>query len=193
MARFKAFSAALVFAAAAANTVWAAPKDGEVFKDWTVRCETIPASAKVEVEVAHGEGEAGGAEGDAKSAAAEGGTTLCQIVQTLNEKSSGQPIMQVSIGYLPESEQPVAVFTLPLGVWLPPGIELKVDEGQAGRVPFDTCTETGCRAGVELDEKILGQMKQGEQLNLTFGAGARQPATVPVSLQGFTAALSSLK
>jgi len=188
---------------AAAPLAWAAPTDGEKCKDWTVRCETVPGEgAKLDVKVEGAEAGAAPAEGDKGAAAApaaaevpppEGSVTICQITQILNEKESNNPVMQVAIGYLPGQEQPVAAITLPLGIWLPPGLQLQVDGGKKGRVPVDTCVPGGCRAGVELDPEFLASMKKGSQLNVTFGGGNRQPLTIPVSLQGFSAALDSLK
>lgn len=182
---------------ASAPMAWAAPTDGEKFKDWTVSCETIPPEESAELDVKV-EGSDQAAEGDkaARESAATPpaeGVTICQITQTLNEKESNNPIMQVAVGYLPEQENPVAAITLPLGIWLPPGLQLQVDEGKKGRVPLDTCVPGGCRAGIELDAEFLASMKKGNELKVTFGGGNRKPLTIPVSLQGFSAALDALK
>ena len=182
----------------ASVAVGAAPESGKKFKDWTVECQTVPVpQQKLDVKVAGGEaaeGEAGEAKAtDPTPEPAEEGQTICQIVQTLTEKSSDQPVLQVAVGYLPETEKPVAAFLLPLGIWLPPGLQLQVDDGKTGRVPMDTCDPGGCRAGVELDDEFLALMKKGRELNVTFGGRNRKGITVPVSLQGFTSALDSLK
>jgi invasion protein IalB len=187
--------------AASAATYGAPPADGTKFEDWTVRCEAVPKpSSKLDVTVdgADKPANAAAANSDGSSGAeaavpASGETeTICQITQILNEKGSNKPVMQIAIGYLPEQKLPVAAVTLPLGIWLPPGLQLQVDSGKTGRVPVDTCIPGGCRAGVELDEQFLASMKKGSELNITFGGGTRQPVTVPVSLKGFTAALDSL-
>jgi invasion protein IalB len=173
--------------------VLAEPQDGQKIKDWTVECQTVPKpEAKLDVKVQGSEEGGGGSEEKAETApAAE--ITVCQIVQTLTEKSADKPVLQVAIGYLPEQDMPVASFVLPLGVFLPAGLQLRVDEGKSGRVPFVSCDPVGCHAGVELDAEFLASMKQGNQLNVTFGTPNRQGVTAPVSLQGFTAALDSLK
>jgi len=179
---------------AASTAAMGAPEDGAKFDDWTVRCDEVPKpSSKLEVTVDGSDqaGEAAAAEGDAPAAGET--ETICQITQILNEKGSNQPVMQVAVGYLPDTEHPVGAFTLPLGIWLPPGLQLQVDSGKTGRVPVDTCGQGGCRAGVELDAQFLASMKKGSALNVTFGGAGRQPVTVPVSLKGFTAALDSLK
>lgn len=173
--------------------VLAEPQDGQKFKDWTVECQSVPKpEAKLDVKVEGGEGAASGsAETTETAPVAE--ITICQIVQTLTEKSADKPVLQVAIGYLPDQKVPVASFVLPLGIFLPAGLQLRVDEGKTGRVPFVSCDPVGCHAGVELDDEFLASMKKGSQLNVTFGTPNRQGVTAPVSLQGFTAALESLQ
>lgn len=177
---------------ALSTTVQAAPKEGEKFKDWTVQCEKIPVpDGKLAVKVEGSEDADKEATEEAPAPVKE--QELCQIVQTLTEQSSEQPVLQMAVGYLPGVETPVGAFLLPLGIWLPPGVELRVDEGKTGRIPVDTCDPAGCRAGVELDNEFLDSMKKGKELNVTFGGRNRQGITVPISLEGFTAALDSLK
>jgi len=189
-----------VVLAASAAVYGAPPADGTKIGDWTVRCDAVPKpSSKLEVTVEGSDKDASAAAGaseakaDAAAPAAGETETICQITQILNEKGSNKPVMQIAVGYLPEQEKPVGAVTLPLGIWLPPGLQLQVDSGNTGRVPIDTCIPGGCRAGVELDDAFLASMKKGNELNITFGGGNRQPVTVPVSLKGFTAALDSLK
>ena len=168
----------------------AEPEAGKKYEDWTVQCETIPVpQEKLAVKV-EGSEDSGDEKADAPATKE---TTLCQIVQTLTEESSDQPVMQMAVGYLPGNESPVGALLLPLGIWLPPGVELRVDEGNTGRIPVDTCDPAGCRAGVELDAEFLASMKKGNELNVTFGGRNRQGITVPISLKGFTAALDSLQ
>ncbi len=175
---------------ALSTNVQAEPTPGEKFNDWTVQCEKIPVpDGKLAVKV----------EGSEKTDEAPAEATppkeqnLCQIVQTLTEQASEQPVLQMAVGYLPGVETPVGALLLPLGIWLPPGVELRVDEGKTGRIPVDTCDPAGCRAGVELDNEFLASMKKGKELNITFGGRNRQGITVPISLDGFTAGLASLK
>lgn len=173
-------------------SVQAEPTPGQKFKDWTVQCEKIPVpDGKLAVKV-EGSEDSGEAPAEAEASAPKE-QDLCQIVQTLTEKASEQPVLQMAVGYLPGVETPVGALLLPLGIWLPPGVELRVDEGKTGRIPVDTCDPSGCRAGVELDDEFLNSMKKGNELNITFGGRNRQGITVPISLDGFTAGLASLK
>jgi invasion protein IalB len=141
----------------------------EKFEDWFKECEMITDEKGGQIE-------------------------LCQISQTLLDKETDQPMMKIAVGYVPDKEQPVAVITLPLGIFLPPGIELQIDgKGKVGRLPINTCLPSGCQAGVQLDEDFVARMKQGSQMTVTFGNPQGKGVTAPVSLKGFTAGLTSVE
>ena len=141
----------------------------EKFEDWFKECEMITDEKGGQIE-------------------------LCQISQTLLDKETDQPMMKIAVGYVPDKEQPVAVITLPLGIFLPPGIELQIDgKGKVGRLPINTCLPSGCQAGVQLDEDFVARMKQGSQMTVTFGNPQGKGVAAPVSLKGFTAGLTSVE
>lgn len=142
----------------------AAPKNGQNFQDWGVRCEK-PKNAPKET---------------------------CFIFQNHVTKKDHKPVLRIAVGYIPSKDQPVAIITMPLGISLPPGVQIKVDDNEPVHVPVERCEPQGCRAGVILGDKLLGQFKAGTTAKITFDDGARHPITVPVSLKGFTAGLASL-
>jgi invasion protein IalB len=158
-------------AAAGAEEGAAAPltRPVEKFDDWFKECEMVTDEKGEQIEI-------------------------CQISQTLIDKDSDQPMMKIAVGYVPDKDQPVAVITLPLGIFLPPGIELQIDgKGKVGRLPINTCLPSGCQAGVQLDEEFVGRMKQGNQMTVTFGNPQGKGVAAPVSLKGFTAGLASVE
>jgi invasion protein IalB len=156
---------ALVLAVAASGGVALAAKEGEVFKDWKTRCERSP----------------------------DGSQEVCHIAQLIKDPESKRDMAQVAVGYFPASEDPVAIVTLPLGVHLPSGLQLQVDEGEKIRVPIEVCQPGGCQAGVNLKSPLKEAMLKGVTLKLTIHDPAGNAATLPVSLSGFTAGLGSLR
>ncbi|RME35726.1 MAG: invasion associated locus B family protein [Gammaproteobacteria bacterium] len=143
----------------------ARPENGKSFKNWTVRCEK----------------------------AKEAETETCYIFQNLVLKEGGQRVLHIAVGYLPQREEPVALLTLPLGISLPPGGTLQVDDNEPVRFQIERCEPNGCRAGLILKPELLEQFRKGMNAQVTFHDAARRPVSVPVSLQGFTAGLASLK
>ena len=142
-------------------------QQGKRFKDWTVGCDKLP----------------------------ETNDERCFIYQTVATKDKDQPVLQMSVGYLPGEDgkdRPAAFMTLPLGIALPPGIGFKVDEGKMARIQFERCIPTGCVAGFPLTDEVLAQFKGGNKMEVRFHDGVGIVA-VPVSLSGFTAGFGSLK
>ncbi len=143
----------------------AQPENGKTFQDWTIRCVD-----KEEESVAR-----------------------CYIFQSLVLREGGQRVLHVAVGYLPTEEHPVALFTLPLSISLPPGGSIQVDDNEEQRFQIERCEVNGCRAGISLKENMLEQFMKGMQARIIFHDGARRPISVPLSLKGFTAGLAALK
>lgn len=147
-----------------ASNVQAKPEHGKKFKDWTVVCEKLPQSKK----------------------------EICNIFQNVtNDKK--KVVLQVAIGYAPDSSEPQALVTLPLGVLLQPGIEFKGGTAEVKRAPFGVCVKNGCIVIMKLSPEIIKGMKSGTEGSVKFAAAQKQIIEVPVSLSGFTAAFNSLK
>jgi len=117
----------------------------------------------------------------------------CFIVQTIKDTESDRDLAQMAIGYVPDQTDPVAIISLPLGIYLPPGIGLKVDEGEPVRVPVEVCDGGGCRTGITLKDPLRASMKKGVTALILVQDGSRQSAGLPISLKGFTAALNALQ
>ncbi|QID17871.1 invasion associated locus B family protein [Nitrogeniibacter mangrovi] len=141
-----------------------AAKSGDTFKDWRIQCE------------------------QPKGAPAE----LCHAYQLVSMKDTKKPIVHMAIGYPPKQTEPVAILTVPLGVALQAGIQIKVDDGEPLRVPYNVCAQNGCQAGVKIDAALLKSLRGGSQAHISFANLQRQAVDVPVSLKGLSAALDAL-
>jgi invasion protein IalB len=150
--------------AAACAAVRAEPSDGQSFKDWTARCETLQDGTKVP----------------------------CYIFQNLLLKKDNQRLLHVAVGYLAEGDKPVAFFSLPLGVSLPGGLSVTVDEGQPLRLRYERCEPNGCLAPLPLDDQLIRSLKGGRWARVAFFDTTRREISVPVSLLGFTAGFDAL-
>ncbi len=147
------------------QTAYAGAVNGKAFQNWTTRCDNKN-EAKIE---------------------------RCYIFQNLVLREGGQRVLHVAVGYIPDLDDPVALVTLPLGISLPPGASIQVDDNEALRFQIERCETNGCRAGISLDDEMLQQLQKGLEAQIIFHDGARRPISVPLSLKGFTAGLKSLK
>lgn len=137
---------------------------GKIFGDWRVRCNS-----------------------------AAGAPSKCQMFQNVVVKETGQPVLQAVVGYIENVAPPVGVFTLPLGVYLPPGLTLQVDKGQTYEMAIEMCGRNGCRVRFSIDDALLGTFKAGSIAEVAFHSGNRKPVKIPLSLKGFTAALGQIR
>ena len=124
---------------------------------------------------------------------ATGAPSKCQMFQNVVVKETGQPILQMVVGYLADVPSPVGVITLPLGVYLPQGLTLQIDKGQTYEMAFEICSAKGCRVRFSIDDTLLGVLKGGSTAEITSYNAGRKPVRIPISLKGFTAAVGQLR
>ncbi len=73
----------------------------------------------------------------------------------------------------------------PLGVLIPTGIGLKLDQDDFGRMSFIRCLPNGCVAEVMLDDKVLTRMETAKTITLVLFQTPEEGIGVPASLAGF--------
>jgi len=82
---------------------------------------------------------------------------------------------------------------VPLGVLLPQGLGLKIDGQDVGNAPFLKCGRRGCIAEVVLEDEVIAKMKKGKTAIFIIFITPEAGIGIPVTLQGFSEALASLK
>lgn len=164
-ARVAALLAAIAPVAAHAQTKPAAPDAAQQFDDWRRSCEPAPG----------------------------GGPDSCAIRQLVINKDSNKPMMLVTVGYFGEKRAPGAIFELPLGLYLPPGVIFSIPGVEPIRVPIRTCLTQGCTAALLLPADALAALKKGDEAEVTVETAPRQKASAPISLKGFSKAFATLK
>lgn len=137
------------------------------FQDWVVRC----------------------------GSPAEGAPQACEMVQQRLDEQ-GQTVLAIAVGKVPNTNDPGMLIILPLGIWLRPGVVLKVDGGEEVPVPVERCERRGCQVELLLEANVLRLLKAGTEANVLFQIydenGQPKVVGVPFSLLGFTAALNEI-
>ena len=82
---------------------------------------------------------------------------------------------------------------VPLGVLLPTGLGLKIDDQDVGNAPFLKCGKRGCIAEVVLQDEIIEKMKKGGSAVFIIFDTPEAGIGIPISLQGFGTAMAGLK
>lgn len=148
---------------------------------WTLRCENRP------------EPPASQSDGGDTADASGGASRQCFIFQNVVMKQSGQRVVNIAIGFLPGTAQPIAVLTLPLGISLPPGARLMVEGTGTLEFLIERCVPAGCRAGGSISPSLREAMSSADTATVAFQDGSRQDITVDLSLEGFADALVALE
>jgi invasion protein IalB len=143
----------------------AAPANGAAPPGWAARCTSASRNAPLE----------------------------CAIEQTAVLSKTGQLIVLVNIRVPTDTHAPVALVQLPLGLNLPVGTKLQVDDGKAVDLQIQTCENRGCYASTPIAPELLTALKSGKQLKVSFQNLAKETITIPMPLADFAAAYDKIK
>lgn len=124
---------------------------------------------------------------------------LCFIEQFVVNKD-GEAMVRMRVRKLPEPQvvgaQTIlaeAQFLVPLNMFLPAEMGLRIDENQTLRTPYTRCVTIGCFAQPPLSETLVRQLKEGSKAAVIMATGPGQPSlNASMSLTGFTAAFDKL-
>jgi invasion protein IalB len=128
-----------------------------VHGDWQIRCETPPGAQSEQCALFQSV--------VAEDRASVGITVL--VLKTADQKTR---LMRVQA---------------PLGVLLPAGLGLKVDNVDVGRAGFVKCLPSGCIAEVVMDDKLIDQLRKGQTSTFIIFQSPEEGIGFPLSLKGF--------
>jgi invasion protein IalB len=117
----------------------------------------------------------------------------CAMEQTAVLSKTGQLIVLVNIRVPSDTHTPVALVQLPLGLNLPGGAKLQVDDGKTTDLQIQTCENRGCYAGTSIPPELLAVMRSGKQLKVLFQNLAKETITIPMPLTDFATAYDKIK
>lgn len=122
------------------------------------------------------------------------GTPLeCAAEQTAVLTKTGQLIVLINIRVPGDTRSPVAIIQLPLGLNLPAGAKLQVDDGKTTDLQIQTCEQRGCYTNAPITPDMLAAMKTGKQLKVSFQNLAKEVIAIPMPLTDFAAAYEKIK
>ncbi len=116
----------------------------------------------------------------------------CEIVQRLMDQQSQSRVLEMAIGFPVGEKGARGVIILPLGVDMSQPFTLAIDEGTPAAFKVRYCLSDGCYGFMALSPDMLARMKKGQLGTISFHTFDGQPGRLPLSLDGFTAGISSL-
>src|SRR5580693_1416555 len=117
----------------------------------------------------------------------------CAMEQTAVLSKTGQLVVLVNIRVPGDTRAPILLVQMPLGLNLPAGIKLQIDEGKLTDLPIQTCESRGCYATIPLPADVLAALRSGQQMKLSFQTMNKEPVVIPMPLGDFAAAYDKIK
>ena len=128
-----------------------------VYGDWQIRCDTPPGAQNEQ----------------------------CALMQSVTAED--RPNVGLTVIVLKTSDQKSRLMRVvaPLGVLLPSGLGLKIDNADVGRAGFVRCLPNGCVAEVVMDDKLIEQLRRGQTSTFIIFQTPEEGIGFPMSLKGF--------
>jgi invasion protein IalB len=117
----------------------------------------------------------------------------CALVQSVTAEDRPNVGLTVVIYKAIGEDKKLLRVVVPLGVLLPTGLGLKIDDQDVGNAPFLKCSKRGCIAEVVLQEDIIKKLNGGKNAMFIIFDTPEAGIGIPISLQGFANAIDSLK
>jgi invasion protein IalB len=133
---------------------------GEVkakYGDWDLRCDT-PAGAK---------------------------NQQCFIMQFVTAADRDNVGLSVIVMKTADKQSRILRLLAPLGVLLPRGLGLRIDDTDMGTTGFIRCLPNGCLSEVLMDDSLIQALRKGKQAMFIIFQTPEEGIGVPISLKGF--------
>lgn len=127
------------------------------FGDWELRCEQPAGAAREQ----------------------------CALIQSVVAEDKANANLVVIVLKTSDGKSRLMRVIAPLGVLLPNGLGLKIDEADIGRAGFVKCLPSGCVAEVTMDDKLLDQLKNGRTATYIIHQVPDEGIGLPLTLGGF--------
>jgi invasion protein IalB len=128
-----------------------------VHGDWQVRCDTPPGAQSEQ----------------------------CALIQSVTAEDRANVGITVILLKTADQKSRLMRVVAPLGVLIPSGLGLKIDNQDVGRAGFVRCLPNGCVAEVILDEKLIGQLRAGQTATFIIFQTPEEGIGFPMALKGF--------
>src|SRR5262245_40278088 len=135
-----------------------------VHNDWQVRCDTPPGAQSEQ----------------------------CALVQHVTAEVPPNVSLTVILSKTADQKSRLLRMVAPMGVLLPAGLHLKIDQTDVGKAGFVRCLLSGCVAEVVMDDNLINRLRTGETATFTILQIPDEGIGLPISLKGFAEAYDEL-
>ncbi len=112
-------------------------------------------------------------------------TEQCVIMQFVTAKDRENVGLSVVVMKTADKKARILRVLAPLGVLLPRGLGLRIDNTDMGTTGFIRCLPNGCVSEVLMDDQLIQQLRNGKQAMFIIFQTPEEGIGVPISLAGF--------
>lgn len=110
---------------------------------------------------------------------------VCLTFHERLDGNTGMVLVSAAIRQVEGQEKKALMVMVPLGMALPPGVQVKIDDGEPIKLQFTLCHAAGCTAEGEATQAVIDQMNKGKQVVVAAINLAGKAIGFPVPLTGF--------
>lgn len=132
--------------------------------DWDLRCDTPPGAQSQQ----------------------------CVIMQFVTAQDRENVGLSVVVMKTADKQARILRVLAPLGVLLPRGLGLRIDNTDMGTTGFIRCLPNGCVSEVLMDDSLIQQLRSGKQAMFVIFQTPEEGIGVPISLAGFSEGFDAL-
>jgi invasion protein IalB len=109
----------------------------------------------------------------------------CALIQSVTAEDRANVGLTVIVLKTADQKSRLMRVVAPVGVLLPSGLGLKVDQVDVGRAGFVRCLPNGCVAEVVMDDNLIKQLRGGQTATFIIFQTPEEGIGFPMSLKGF--------
>ena len=109
----------------------------------------------------------------------------CALIQSVTAEDRANVGLTVIVLKTADNKSRLMRIVAPMGVLLPSGLGLKIDNEDVGRAGFVRCLPNGCVAEVVMDGNLIKQMRTGQTATFIIFQTPEEGIGFPMSLKGF--------
>jgi invasion protein IalB len=113
----------------------------------------------------------------------------CDIYQELDNESTHQRVLSLSLAYMPSMNRHLMQITAPLEVAIQKGLTIQTDSFTSPVLKYRMCTREGCFVQVAPDNAMIESLaKSGPEAKINIVGDNAKTYSIRFSLKGFSAA-----
>lgn len=159
------------------------------YGDWVVECRLVTSTPPAAAPAAPADGKAKAPE--PKAAATPASERMCEMVQTFTFRETGRQLAKIAVGKLTGQTNVKAVVELPLAVYLPDGVVVKMDDKNEIKGQFIRCTAVSCLADIDMAPAVASQLEAAKATTVTFTDLGRRKVSIGMSMSGYGSAFKA--